>query len=1239
MSEQQPRQPYDQFYYDNYCGMRYERNGHWLHFFGNIAEHIVQEIAPRTAMDVGCAFGLLVEALRDRDVEAFGVDISEYALSQVRPDVRTFCNRASATDELEASFDLIVCIEVLEHLEKRDALQAIANICRHTQDVLFSSTFEDYAEATHVNVHPREYWVEAFAKHGFVRDLEFDASFISRQAMRFRAFRDPLARQLSKYERILALRDEEVSQLRATLMAHEERLENVQSGQYLAAKPNLVAKVYFDYGEGFSEESATTIARLEPSGGTVDWRITLDRLARSFRIDPAATTVFLTDFAVEVVTPEGLVQVGRAQQELVNVVPLTTAGVLAFGEDPQCICNRALRPGETLHVHFGYDVLGVSRDHQLAEAVTAVAEERAALQRLTVKLRAGRRHWKRRAQAAYNRVNRQAEGLKRIHESLKVLLEALQASNQKRSHLEAALIEVSELKTQLEVARVDATAVRIQLDRIHMSISWRITHPLRVLRHYVRRLTLARAWAWPRLGTPVPASDLRQGERPHTWVSSDGDPWFLFEGTYPSGWVEIRYRLRTEATHCNSRIYVDYGDGLSESGSFDLPEPDPATGTMRHAFYIAHDAQALRFDPISAGDTFELSELSIRPISKLRLAWDVFTFARTSRTVPLRTLVRQVARGDLRSVKLQMLQAYIHGKLEAGRTYTEWCTRYDTLTHGDKAAIEESIAKMDWKPLISVVMPVYNVDPRWLREAVESVRGQIYPNWQLCIADDASTLPGIRELLEEYIETDERVVVKFRQSRGHISAASNSALALATGDFVALLDHDDTLAPHALYMVANELNAHPDAALLYSDEDKIDEEGMRTDPYFKSDWNPDLFLGQNMISHLGVYRTELVHAVGGFREGFEGSQDYDLALRVTEHIREAQIRHIPHVLYHWRMVEGSTATDLSGKTYAFQAAGTALQQYCDRNGLGARVEASRLSPGYHRVAFPIPDPEPKVSVIIPTKNGRDMLSRCIRSLRATEYDNLEIIVVNNGSDDPATLAYFDAVREQGVNVLEYPGVFNYSAITNFAVEKAAHGELLLFLNNDVHALDRSWLREMVSHAVRPGVGVVGAALYYPDGRLQHGGVVVGAGGVAGHAHHLLSQDQPGYFGRAKLTQDLSAVTGACMLVKRSIFYEVGKFDGTNLPVAFNDVDLCLRVREMGLKVVWTPYARLLHLESATRSRDMSTPERQGEVRYMQDRWSGAIAYDPYYNPNLSLESPHFRLAWPPRGGKPWLQED
>jgi O-antigen biosynthesis protein len=563
--------------------------------------------------------------------------------------------------------------------------------------------------------------------------------------------------------------------------------------------------------------------------------------------------------------------------------------------------------------------------------------------------------------------------------------------------------------------------------------------------------------------------------------------------------------------------------------------------------------------------------------------------------------------------------------------YDRWIALYDQPDEATLAAMREAGALLQRQPLLSIVMPTYRPSLAWIAEAIDSVRAQTWPHWQLCIADDASCQPELRALLEDYARLDARIELVFRERNGHIAEASNSALSLARGDWVLLLDHDDLIPPHALFYVAQAINEKPQARLIYSDEDKIDEQGRRFNPYFKSDWNRDLFYSHNMFSHLGCYELNLLRDVGGFRVGTEGSQDYDLVLRCIERVGEAAIHHIPHVLYHWRVHAQSTAQSADAKPYAMVMGERVINEHFARTGVRGRVEL--MGAGY-RPHYEIPEPAPLVSILIPTRNGLELLRNCIGSIGSlTRYKPYEIIVIDNGSDEPATLKYLEELQTCGTaRVLSDSRPFNYSALNNLAAREAC-GQVLVLLNNDIQIISDDWLSELVAHALRPNVGAVGARLWYGNNTLQHAGLLLGVGGVANPAHHHFSRMQPDYFGRSMLTQSFSAVTAACLAVRRELYLKMGGLNEINLAVAFNDVDFCLRLREAGYSNIYAPHAELYHFESVSRGSDI-TPEKvlrlQREEAWMWERWGETLRNDPAYNPNLSLEFSDFSYAWPPR---------
>lgn len=748
---------------------------------------------------------------------------------------------------------------------------------------------------------------------------------------------------------------------------------------------------------------------------------------------------------------------------------------------------------------------------------------------------------------------------------------------------------------------------------------------------------------------PIAQIKLVDAKVPDLWRAFGSDPSLACKwpgtGPLPGGWYEVEFAANVHrgALHAPC-MYPDYRQGLiSEADKITLPLDQARKGrhALRTLVRFHSDVRAIRFDPSVLPAEFTLERLRLRQLDRGQAAWAMLSglWARregTGRLSLLAAVARNLLIGGPRRMADRLYLEYIATNDGAPMSdYAIWLDFYDDTSPDGLALAAACLPDLALAPTISIIVPVYETDERWLRACLDSVVGQVYPHWELCIADDASRSPHVRRVLEEYAARDARIKVMFRESNGHISKASNSALELATGDYVALLDHDDALHPLALLECARAFEANPHWRMLFTDEDKIDEGGARSDPYFKSDWNPDLFLSQNCVCHLSVYSRELIAAAGGFRTGYEGAQDWDLTLRVTSSLGHAEIGHVPKVLYHWRMIEGSTALGAGEKTYAHAAAVRAIQSHLDSAGAGSRVHEMPGYSGYYRIVHALPQGEPMVSVLIPTRDGVKLLRQCIDSiLDTTGYENYEIIVLDNGSCKPDTLAYFDSLAgHPKVRVVAWDHPFNYSAINNFGARQA-RGEVLALLNNDIEVITPDWLREMVSHAMRPEIGVVGAMLYYPNNTIQHAGVILGIGGVAGHAYVGNWRGYAGDKHRAGLAQSLSAVTAACVVVRAEVYRQVGGLD-EQLTVAFNDVDFCLRVREAGYRNLWTPFAELYHHESATRGYE-TTPEKiarfKGEERFMKARWGRMLQEDPYYNPNFALDMAPFSLAFPPR---PW----
>jgi glycosyltransferase involved in cell wall biosynthesis/2-polyprenyl-3-methyl-5-hydroxy-6-metoxy-1,4-benzoquinol methylase len=884
------------FYTEDYYGTSYDEGGVpyrrdeevWVSFFEGVANAIAKSLGPATVLDVGCAIGMLVEALRNCGIDAKGFDLSPWAIEQVPARLQPFCWVGSVTEEIEGHYDLITCIEVLEHLPPWMADAAVGNICRHADHVLFSSTPDDFDEPTHLNVEPGGYWANLFLRHGFVRDLTHDTDFLAPHAMLFRRGEADAESLVAEYERAL-------------------------------------------------------------------WA------AKKGALDAAKEQQGLRDAAIA--------EAHREKQE------------------------------EILRAKNSLEELRRRRD----------AENRAAFEEVRY----------------FENSERRLAGLLEFRET--------------------------------------------QLKEVYNTKTFRYSMKLR----------------------------------------------------------HMYGRLR--------------GMGLISAAALSLPDHLPPG------------------------------------------------------------------------------------------TYDTWIETFDSLDDDARTHIRSQVSTLTKRPKIAVLMPVYNPPVDMLRAAIESVRDQLYEDWELCIADDCSTDTAVQQLLSEYAASDDRVKVIRREENGHISAASNSALSLVSGEWVALLDHDDILAPHALALFALAIAEHPEVGVIYSDEDKLDQSGKRRDPFFKPDFDPLLLLGQNFVSHFSAFRKDLVDRVGGYRVGYEGSQDWDLTLRVTELLTPSQVVHIPHVLYHWRVHASSTASLVSAKPYAVDAGQRAVIDHLERT--KRRATTTRIGQwGFNRVTWELPDPPPRVSVIIPTRDG-DRLTRCIDSVLAfTIYPDFEVLVVDNGSRKRSTMEYLRG-NEHRITVIRDDRPFNHSALNNLAVAQSS-GEVVCLLNDDTEVIGSGWLTEMVGQLSQPGIGAVGAKLYYGDGRVQHAGVILGVHGVAAHAHRNFDRLSTGYFGHLQLAHRMSAVTAACTVVRREAWRQVGGFDEASLPNVLNDVDLCLRLGQAGWDIVWTPYAELFHHESTSRGVDNEGPQAEAfdrAVAVMETKWGiEGLRNDPHYSPNLSLDAEDFSLAWPPR---------
>jgi len=1236
---------------------------------------IARLIAPgATVLDLGAATGSLGKHLSEsKQCTVDGVEKDPRAAALARPHYRKLLEldleSAALADHFPAgAYDAIVCADVLEHLREPGAvLDQLAALLVPGGRALLSIPNVGYAgvvagllsgefkyrstgllDETHLRFFTRASLLELLGQHGLraasIRPLHLPVHFSEFRDTPIETLTPAVLRALLSHPDALAYQFI-VEALPGTGIA--------PAASQRDAGPRFAVQLYWSL-EGRVEESQSTIASGVMGEERQSIELQIPEMAKppsALRLDVGDRPGFVRLHALSLVDADGgrlwewdglLTSLRNPRDARVLAGPLA-GSLLCTSHDPSVELPvvpetlARLQHGGRLHAELSWPL---SSDYAFAtnlleEHERAWQAERKtlfdALERMRGEVRgevekvgtvrgevpglaraaagAEVRDELRRfgvARGALPKLTRNSEKLQRTAASL----EAQQAALQHQMHLVAARLEALERPSLLR--RILGTARR---DLLPAHVDFEL----------------------------VPSGslqDLGGGQ----WKATDEDPHFQLRprgNRIPAGWVLLEIDLTLEEEgNLSPQVYLDAGLGFSERNILRLPRP--VDGRIEVEVRLPPELRALRFDPTDRPGPFRLSRVRMRELGKVRV---VLRFAAPlaknlvahPREVPALmgrawSIFRSAGLGGLREALIESAR-----KTGAAR-YATWVGQFDLLTSADRAAIAARIQALRSRPRISVLMPVYNTPKKWLRRAIDSVREQLYPDWELCIADDASTAPHVRRMLERAAESDPRIKLAFRETNGHISAASNSALQLATGDFVALLDHDDELSPHALYMLAEEICAHPDAELIYSDEDKIDAYGGRRDPYFKPDWNPDLLSSQNYVNHLSCYRASLIRRTGGFREGLEGSQDFDLLLRATRDLAPERIRHVPHVLYHWRSVEGSTAVDANNKRYAIEAGLRALRERHP----DAEVSEGPF-PTTYRVRHPLPAQPPLVSLLVPTRDARHLVEQAVNSIfEKTTYPRFEIVIIDNQSRDPAALEYFGDLEHAGqARVLRYDAPFNYSAINNFAVREA-RGEVVCLLNNDVEVIEPEWLTELVSQALREGIGAVGCKLLYPDNTIQHAGVIAGLFGVGGHVFREIPSYAPGYFARAQLVQDLSICTAACLAIRRKTYLEVGGLDEEKLAVAFNDVDFCLRLVKAGYRNLYTPGAVLYHHESASRGHE-NTPEKKErfrrEVEVMKQRWGKTLEQDPAYNPNLSLESLQMELAWPPRAARPWTTRD
>ena len=992
---------YNKFFFESFCGQDYSDDAVWIAHFSEIAERIIAYFSPKTVLDAGCASGYLVAELRKRGVEAYGVDISAYAIESAPAEIAPYLYAQSLTDPLPKhfpqKFDLVVSLEVLEHMFPNDGKQAIKNICSYTDTILFSSTPYDLENTTHVNVQQAEYWAKEFAENSFFKDAVQSVDFAAPWAMLLRK-RNDIPGVIFDYE-----------------IADRVLKMNMQKGA------EQKGSIFFDCGEGFTSDAKTDFIYygFEVKTG----RIAIPQNCRGIRIDPL----------------EGLFCT------LSNPVIFTNCGL-----EKKFFSNANFVSGE----HYYFETV----DPQFLVRFDNRAENSVCWVEFS------------------GHISLCSET--RDVNAIEVLLEKIE---QTEKECAIAKAENKDLRIHYLDAVQQRDTLQAMYDVISRSTFWKLTKPLRVILDLIKKV---------------------------------------------------------------------------------------------------------------------FRKITPKPLKKFLKCWRENGLKYTVRRIKDKLRHRQ----DYASVRRPL---YTPAELE-----------------------NQKKARFSRKIKFSILVPLYNTPEVFLKEMIQSVIDQTYSDWELCLADGSDDdHKYVGYICKKYADADSRILYRKLEKNMGISANTNACIEIASGDYIGLFDHDDLLHPAALYEVMRAI-CEQDADFIYTDENTFHKSPKDAYcPNFKPDYSPDTLRSYNYICHFSVFARSLLEKVGLFRTECDGSQDYDMILRLTEQAQK--VVHIPKILYYWRAHAASVASDVGAKPYVIEAAHKALQDHLARVGLEGKV-LDTVVPSIYRIKYEIKG-EPLISIIIANKDHSDDLKKCLASIHEkTTYRNYEIIIVENNSTELQTFDFYEQAKElYGAKIVTWQsnGTFNYSSINNFGISKA-QGEYYIFLNNDIEILTPSWIEEMLMFVQREDVGAAGMMLYYPDDTVQHAGVILGIGGVAGHSHKHYNRGSYGYMSRMLIAQNLSAVTAACMMVKASVISEVNGFDET-LAVAFNDVDLCMKIRQAGYLIVFTPFAEAYHYESKSRGFE-NNPQKVArfnrEIDRFKEKWGDVLEKgDPYYNPNLTLDYENFSM--------------
>ncbi len=1132
-------------FYEKNGGGNYTNKGQWIPFFDMVAENIIENFQPKTVLDAGCACGYLVETLRKRGVEAYGIDVSEYAVGMATEEIRPYLNVQSVTERLTEKFpqkfDLVITIEVLEHLFPEDGARAIRLLCSYADTVIFTSTPTDIEDKTHVNVQQKEYWAKLFAENSFYHDLIQPVDFICKWAMLFRK-QENIPSVIFQYEL-------------------SRRIDQRKERNLFEAGAQRKGCVYFDCGSGFSEENKVffTYEGAEIKTG----RLEIPDSCGQVRIDPVEDKFCILRNMHIGSNLGGL--------DIYNTNSSEVIGDMYYfkNTDPWLCCcfeGRVVR-----WIEISGKILLLSDNTKLGMVEDIAASRKYRAEKVLLE-----------CQENYETRIKEGE-----EEKGKLIEEFEEEKRALESKQEQALSKCRE-EYEEKIRKQEEERKRIENEKNQALAECRERYEERVREEEAEKESLKREF-----------------EEEHKKILNKLTE--EMQNRIEKNEAEKKYLLSQNAFREENLLHQN-----------ELLDQEKETFRL-HYMAAIEQRENLKQELEQARQLCEDYRTSF--------CWKI--------TKPIRFCVLSMKKLMMSNRAGRRFMQGIHSLRTNGIKET-WKKVLLSLSKKRKLKVfgenfnlstekrqEQESMKFSKPITFSILVPLYNTPQKFLDEMIMSVRMQTYKNWELCLADGSDPKKGKK--IEKYCRAiqrkDKRIRYRKLEKNGGISENTNACIDMSSGEYIGLFDHDDLLHPAALYEMMCAI-AREKADFLYTDEATF--EGSIKNiitAHFKPDYAIDTLRGNNYICHFSVFRRELLEQAGKFRKEYDGSQDHDFILRVTKEAKK--IFHIQKILYYWRSHPASVAADINSKTYAIDAGKRAVQNSIESYGEKVMVESSKAFPTIYRLKYELKE-EAAISILIPCRDRAEDTRRCIQSiLQYSTYKNYEILIIDNASKESETFALYKELSEEPkVRILYWNNPFNYSSINNYAA-KNAKGKYLILLNNDTQIIAENWMEEMLMYAQREDIGAVGAKLYYGDNTIQHAGIILGMGadGVAGHAHYRQPKENLGYMGRLYYAQNLTAVTAACMMVRKSVYEKMHGLS-EEFAVAYNDVDFCMRLRRAGYLIVFTPYAELYHYESKTRGYEDNS-ERQNrfknEVNLFKKKWKKELeAGDPYFNPNFDL---------------------